>query len=187
MKLKVAQHVSMAFSFDWSPGGIYYCRRSDIFRRQAISSSQTSQIAQTRSFRVHGGRLFDILGRRFSSSGRRWARLLKNRTAPSRQFRSIRPQVAPPLRLASTPLDNASHRGRCDCVSSAWQVASMSFWCAIAAIWPHRSPKGHGKQKPAPRGAVKAREATAKRLGLYGEHGDGIAAVAEDAGAIELV
>jgi hypothetical protein len=57
----------------------------------------------------------------------------------------------------------------------------MSFWCAIAAAWPHRSPKGHGKQKPAPRGAIKAREATAKRPGLDGEHGDDIAAVAENA------
>jgi hypothetical protein len=38
-------------------------------------------------------------------------------------------------------------RLRRDRVSSARQVASMSFWCAIAAGWPRHAPKGHGEPK----------------------------------------
>jgi hypothetical protein len=48
-----------------------------------------------------------------------------------------------------------------------------------AAEWPRSSAKHHGCQEPLPRGAVKVREATAKRLDLDGEPGDGSAAFAD--------
>ncbi len=69
---------------------------------------------------------------------------------------------------------------RDDCVSSARQVASISFWCAARPIGRDRSPKGYGKPKPSTRAAVKAGEAAREAGRLYGEHGDGSGAVAHD-------
>ena len=86
-----------------------------------------------------------------------------------------RRQVAASLlcSASATSHTNAPHSPWGDRASAARRFASMSFWRAKRPQAAPRAPKGHGKQRPSPSGAVKAREAPAQRLGLAGEHGDG--------------
>ena len=81
--------------------------------------------------------------------------------------------AAPTLRFGACRRCFASRRG--DCVSAAWQLASISFWRPSRPNGGDRSPKGYGGKRPSTSGAVKVGEAACEAGCLYREHGDGSA------------
>jgi len=60
-----------------------------------------------------------------------------------------------------------------DCAGPMRRYRVYGLWRARPARGPARLTKEHGSQRPEPRAGVKAREATAQRLGLEAEHGSG--------------